>query len=173
VLRLLAPRGGERVLDAGCGSGLLTRLLVERGCRVWSVDFCAEMLSHVRGAERVLEANLEDLDLPALALTERFDAIACAGAFNFLDAEKVFERFGALLRPGGVVVILVTRASIPALFYRLSRWIKRVPFRMWSREELRELAARAGLQMVSEEETVPHDIVYTFVSAPPQREAAR
>lgn len=159
LLKLLAPRGGELVLDAGCGSGLLTTRLIGRGCKVWSVDFCAEMLAHVKGAERVLHADLHTLDLDV-----RFDAIACAGAFNFLDPAVVFKNFAKMLRPGGVVVILVTRPSIAGLAYAFSRAVKKVPFTMWSRAQLGESAKAAGLELVAAEKTLPHDVVFAFTS---------
>jgi 2-polyprenyl-3-methyl-5-hydroxy-6-metoxy-1,4-benzoquinol methylase len=38
VLRLLAPRPGERVLDLGCGDGVLAARLMEMGCEVVGAD---------------------------------------------------------------------------------------------------------------------------------------
>jgi 2-polyprenyl-3-methyl-5-hydroxy-6-metoxy-1,4-benzoquinol methylase len=159
VIKVLAPRGGELILDAGCGSGLLTQRLVERGCKVWSVDFCEEMLTHVKGAEKVVHADLLTLDLGV-----KFNAIVCAGAFNFLDPGVVFKNFAKMLEPGGIVVISVTRPSLAALPYVLSRRLKSVPFTMWSQAELTEFAKKAGLKFVATESMLPHDVVHAFVS---------
>ena len=45
VLRLLAPQPGERILDIGCGDGVLTRKIADAGCAVTGLDsspeFCA------------------------------------------------------------------------------------------------------------------------------------
>jgi len=38
VLELLAPRAGEKILDLGCGDGVLTKKLVDFGCEVVAVD---------------------------------------------------------------------------------------------------------------------------------------
>ena len=51
ILDLLSLNPGDRVLDAGCGTGLLTRELANRGARVWAFDASEAMLAHVEGAE--------------------------------------------------------------------------------------------------------------------------
>src|SRR5690349_10708743 len=38
VIQLLAPRPGERILDLGCGDGVLAARLIEMGCEVVGVD---------------------------------------------------------------------------------------------------------------------------------------
>ena len=44
VVELLSPVPGERILDLGCGDGVLTQKLVEAGCEVVGVDASAEMI---------------------------------------------------------------------------------------------------------------------------------
>jgi SAM-dependent methyltransferase len=57
------------VLELGCGTGRITRQLVQLGYDVTAVDESSEMLAHVRGATTVL-ARIEELDLQ-----RRFDAV--------------------------------------------------------------------------------------------------
>ncbi|HEX7941835.1 MAG TPA: methyltransferase domain-containing protein, partial [Gemmatimonadaceae bacterium] len=44
ILERLAPQPGERILDLGCGDGLLTRQIEERGATVVAVDASPEMV---------------------------------------------------------------------------------------------------------------------------------
>ncbi|MFW5417855.1 class I SAM-dependent methyltransferase [Nocardiopsis sp. CNT-189] len=60
---------GARLLELGCGTGRVTRPLVERGFAVTAVDESPEMLERVAGAATVC-SPIEDLDLG-----ERFDAV--------------------------------------------------------------------------------------------------
>ncbi len=70
VLELLAPRAGERVLDLGCGDGLLGRELADRGCSVVGVDASPEMVAAARA--RGLDARV--MRAEALDFEDEFDA---------------------------------------------------------------------------------------------------
>ncbi|HEY5677785.1 MAG TPA: methyltransferase domain-containing protein, partial [Myxococcales bacterium] len=48
ILRLAAPRAGDRVLDVGCGSGDMVRLLRNTVAEVWGVDASPPMLAQAR-----------------------------------------------------------------------------------------------------------------------------
>jgi 2-polyprenyl-3-methyl-5-hydroxy-6-metoxy-1,4-benzoquinol methylase len=41
VLELLAPKPGERILDVGCGDGVLTKRIADLGCDVVAIDSSA------------------------------------------------------------------------------------------------------------------------------------
>ena len=71
VLDLLAPQPGERILDLGCGDGILTKKLVGLGCEVVAVDSSAPQ---VEAAKKFgLDAHLMNAeDLP---YHEDFDAV--------------------------------------------------------------------------------------------------
>lgn len=77
VLEALAPEPGERLLDFGCGTGALVRLLDHRVGYV-GVDWAAGMLERARR------------DHPGVLfvhppVTARFDLVACVGTFNVAD----------------------------------------------------------------------------------------
>ena len=48
VLELLSPQPGERVLDLGCGDGVLTKKLADLGCNVVAVDSSAPQVEAAR-----------------------------------------------------------------------------------------------------------------------------
>lgn len=106
VLARLELRGDETVLDAGCGSGRVTRLLLERlpRGRVIGVDSSPAMIAEAR---RSLEpwAGRVDLivaDLTALELERTVDAVFSNAAFHWIaDHAQLFRRLHAALRPGG------------------------------------------------------------------------
>jgi trans-aconitate 2-methyltransferase len=103
VLERLELGGEETVLDAGCGSGRVTRLLIERlpQGKVIAVDASPSMIDAVR---EVLRPSDETLlaDLTELELDEPVDAVFSTATFHWvLDHDRLFQRLHAALRPGG------------------------------------------------------------------------
>ena len=95
---------GQTVLDAGCGSGRVTKLLLDRRVHVVAVDSDPAMVAKARKAlpphVRVLQQDLLDLELD-----EPVDAIFSCAVFHWItDHERLFERLHAALRPGGRLV---------------------------------------------------------------------
>src|SRR4051794_4995531 len=106
VLERLPLAGDETVLDAGCGSGAVTRRLLDRLPRghVIAVDASEEMVAHARVAlgER---ATVFRADLATLRLHEPVDAIFSNAVFHWvLDHDALFGAVRAALRPGGRLV---------------------------------------------------------------------
>ncbi len=107
VLDRLPLDGHERVLDAGCGSGRVTELLVDRlpTGRVIALDGSPAMIEAAR--ERLarfvdrVEYLVADLGQP-LPIDGTIDAILSTATFHWVaDHDALFTNLAAVLRPGG------------------------------------------------------------------------
>lgn len=107
VVGWLDLRGDERVLDAGCGSGRVTEVLLERLPRgsVVALDLSPAMLEEAQRrlapfGDRV-EYVLADL-ARALPVRGRVDAVLSTATFHWVpDHDALFRNLAAVLRPGG------------------------------------------------------------------------
>jgi SAM-dependent methyltransferase len=98
VLNWLAPRSGERILDLGCGDGVLTEQLKNRGCRVIGVDASAGMIAAARA--RGLDARVADAH--ELAFDGEFDAVFSNAALHWMiKPGKVLDGVARALVPDG------------------------------------------------------------------------
>jgi 2-polyprenyl-3-methyl-5-hydroxy-6-metoxy-1,4-benzoquinol methylase len=104
---------GAKVLEPGCATGVLTRAMAARGCRVTIVDVVAEALEVAApAAEQAVRADLEQLDWTHEVGTN-FDVVVLADVLEHLRApEKLLSNLSTLLAPRGIVV-----ASIPNVAY--------------------------------------------------------
>jgi trans-aconitate 2-methyltransferase len=107
VLERLPLRGDETVLDAGCGSGRVTRMLLEllpRG-HVVAVDSAPSMVEHASETLDPERSTVLRADLTELALDAPVDAAFSNAVFHWIaDHEALFARLHAALRPGGRLV---------------------------------------------------------------------
>lgn len=98
VLALLDPQPGERILDLGCGDGVLTERIAAAGAAVIGVDASAEMVAAARA--RGIDAHVADGQ--ALGFDDAFDAVFSNAALHWmLDPAAVARGVFAALRPGG------------------------------------------------------------------------
>jgi trans-aconitate 2-methyltransferase len=103
VIDRLDLQGDERVLDAGCGTGRVTALVVERvpDGSVVAVDGSQAMVAETRSR---LGEQVESFacDLVELELDAPVDAILSTATFHWIaDHDRLFARLYAALKPGG------------------------------------------------------------------------
>ena len=108
ILALLEPvrqRGGL-VLELGCGTGLLTRYLVDAGHRVIATDASPAMLDRARQAVPEAE-ELRHIVLPDDPLPQADAVVAIGHVVSYLSDEAAVARavvaMAGALRPGGVL----------------------------------------------------------------------
>lgn len=128
VLDGIVLAGGERVIDAGCGTGRLTAEVLARvpDGRVLAVDYSENMLHVARqhlspqfgSRVRFLRA-----DLSALGVRNWADLIFSTATFHWIaDHDRLFRSLYGVLKPGGRLVAQCGgRGNLSALHHRADR----------------------------------------------------
>lgn len=102
-----AGRPIRSVVELGCGTGSLTKLLAQRGYRMTGVDLSPDMLAIADQKCRGLDVLLLCQDMSRLALREPADAvISCLDSVNYVTRpaalRRTFRRVCQALAPGGL-----------------------------------------------------------------------
>lgn len=102
VLDLLHPQRGERILDLGCGDGVLTEKLAASGAEVVGVDSSADMVA--AAGQRGVDARV--MDATKLSFQQEFDAVFSNAALHWIKDDPdaaIACAYRALRRPGRFV----------------------------------------------------------------------
>lgn len=162
VLDRLPLNGDETVLDAGCGSGRVTQLLIDRlpNGHVIAVDAAPSMVEHARDAlgDR---ATVFQADLAQLTLDEPVDAAFSTAVFHWVpDHDSLFAHLFAALKPGGPLVAQCGGAGNVERFHASARAVAadppfaehlggwEGPWNFASAEQTAERLERAGFEDV-------------------------
>ena len=125
------PPGGQ-VLDLGCGTGELARVLASAGWPVTACDISEQMLGRaiVRDEAGTVEWVLLDPAWRVLPFERAsFDAITASSLLEYIDDPgAVLRECARLLRPGGVVLCTVPDMTHPVRWLEwLVGWVSRFP----------------------------------------------
>jgi len=154
TLKRAQPLQGERVLDVGCGTGVLLQRIVDRhpDARPSGVDLSPAMLAQAR---RRLPARvtLEVADVEALPFPPHsFDLVLSLSSFHFWPApRRALVELRRVLRPGGRLVITDWCDEYLAcrICDRILRLLDRAHQRIYGRSECAALLASAGFEVSS------------------------
>jgi ubiquinone/menaquinone biosynthesis C-methylase UbiE len=125
------PVQDKDVLDVGCGTGAVSRRLVERGARVWGLDYSPGMLAAARELSRgsygptFIEGSADSLPFE----DNSFDCVTTAFSFHhFPDADNALREMRRVLKPGGKAYLcdatrngLLSRAILRGFHHVLAR----------------------------------------------------
>ena len=119
---------GARILDAGCGTGLLTLALLRAAylpVRITAVDLSASSIEkarravtgHAKRSHKVWFTQANVLALPFA--DDSFDMVVTSGALEYVSLQEGFNELARVLMPGGYMLHLPVRPSIPSRFLEL------------------------------------------------------
>jgi SAM-dependent methyltransferase len=115
LLERLRPVAGRKILDAGCGQGLLSRRLAGEGALVTGVDLVSRRLMRARGAPGG--------SAPDFAVADFRDVLPLAEAFDEVVIQEVLEDYSRGERMDTVIAMARSRAPrIHLIFRQPGRW---------------------------------------------------
>jgi 2-polyprenyl-3-methyl-5-hydroxy-6-metoxy-1,4-benzoquinol methylase/glycosyltransferase involved in cell wall biosynthesis len=156
VLRLVGT--GKRVLELGCASGYMSRILRERNCSVVGVELdplAAEKAETC--CDRVVNGDLDHIDFSSELESERFDVVVAADVLEHLkDPVSVLRNLRCVLQPEGYLVMSVP--NVAHLSVRLALLsgdfqygetglLDRTHLRFFTRQSIETLLDDAGFTM--------------------------
>lgn len=171
VLDAAGAGHGTRLLDVGCGTGLLLALARERGADVVGLDVAPALLGIA--AERVPDAELHVADLQTLPFHDHaFDAVTAINALQFAEDPPAAIRDAArVLRPDGRLCVGLfaapERAESTAVHLALSRLSppsrseEHAPYALSEGDNLAAALAGAGLRIADSGEV---ECVWAYAS---------
>jgi len=114
LLLKAVPGGATRVLEVGCGDGILCAHLIQAGVRyVVGLDKDASVLERARSRHSALPIEWVHGDVLNVLLSAagEFDAVLSVATLHHMDAARGLARFAQLVRPGGVVALVGLAAN--------------------------------------------------------------
>jgi len=103
----------SRILEAGCGAGVMAAKLIKRGYAVWGIDLAEPMIRQARqlcDSEPFGVGDIEHIPFP----DNTFDVVVSLGVMEYLESdEQALREVWRVLKPGGRAVIAIPNGSYP------------------------------------------------------------
>ena len=163
-----AGLAGRRVLDVGCGGGLLAEGMARRGARVTGIDLapCALEVARLHALESGIVVDYRQIAAEALAEAEPgcFDLVTCLEMLEHVpDPPAIVAALARLVRPGGDVVCSTINRNakafalaivgaeyvlrlLPMGTHQYARLIRPSEIARWARDASLEIADLAGIE---------------------------
>jgi 2-polyprenyl-6-hydroxyphenyl methylase/3-demethylubiquinone-9 3-methyltransferase len=171
-VRFIAERtalAGSRVLDVGCGGGLLAEALARAGARVTAIDLAPAMIEvarlHAAESALAVDYRLSSAEEVAAAEPAGFDVVTCMEMLEHVPAPAAMTvTLAQLLRPGGALFVSTINRNlrsfllaivgaeyllnlIPRGTHEYERLIRPAELARWARAAGLTLSAMAGIEL--------------------------
>ncbi len=115
---------GARVLDVGCGGGILSEAMTSRGARVTGIDLGAEALSagrhHARKAGMKIEYRQRAVEALAEAVADRYDLVTCMELLEHVpDPRSVVRACSRLAKPNGDLIFATINRNLKSFVFAI------------------------------------------------------
>lgn len=165
----LARLEGRRVLDVGCGGGILADAMARRGASVLGIDLASKPLRVAR--LHALEAGTESVEYREVAaealaqeMPAQFDRVTCMEMLEHVpDPSSIVRACASLVKPGGWVFFSTLNRNpksflfaivgaehvlnlLPKGTHEYARFIKPSELAQWCRDAGLELGATRGME---------------------------
>lgn len=163
-----AEINGKRIVDVGCGGGILSEGLAKNGADVLGIDLSEELIdiADLHGLESGVNAHYRKISAEALAeeQSEGFDHVTCMEMLEHVpDPASIVRACAKLVKPGGTVffstlnrkpkayLLAIVAAEyvlrmLPKGTHDFKTFIKPSELSRWSRDADLELQSMAGIE---------------------------
>lgn len=156
LFSMVDVKQGERVLDAGCGTGIYSVELARRGGRVKAVDYSSEMIGQARAKALKEDLHIDFVKADALKLPfpdGHFDLVISVCMLCFLkERDAALLEMKRVLKPGGrIAIALLNRWSPWALLRRAKGLVKDTVYNkadFLTHAEVESSLSRAGFKEI-------------------------
>jgi len=128
---------GTRIIDVGCGTGLVGELLTARGFgNIDGLDYSENMLEVAKTKNIYKELIHADLSKKLNLSNNLYDALICVGTFTYGHVQKeAFESLAQIVKPGGHIIFTVREGAYDDLCYR-DKMVEMEVRKIWELKEM-------------------------------------
>lgn len=115
---------GKKILDVGCGGGILTEALAREGAEATGIDLAETPLKiaaqHAEKAGLSIEYLAKDVEDLARERPHYYDVVACCEALEHVpNPKKIIDCCVALLKPGGTLFFSTINRNLKSFLFAI------------------------------------------------------